>query len=1036
MKKGIWGILLCLYIIAAMLPDSVSAMGIVSVVNITVDEPAAGKRPATKASISKNASTEAQKVEWEGDFDADGCFVEGRFYTVHIHVYMKADMDKMFSQNVSNIRATVNSEEGNASVERVTDTHIIVSRIFAVGGREAFPYVSIKELKPGDYGTALVGDLFIRGYKSMDDSWYNIEFTLMKGDMLQIDAAYLLGEGVWPNWVEVSANGMKGYVLVYDPDKYSTPSAWPLTDIIVEGNRPVVVKPKEAAIMGVSRFDVEPGKMPKLGPERFKEGYSNDECVVESITYSPNAPCEPYTRVTATVTYRAKDGYIFPEDCQSTSPYTKSLNRVDETTVEVTYIGYVGSGGTDLVTDEMYDDGQEQMRGSDFAIVATGTICVPVPTGKAPDYSQYYLYQWPTMSGKRTNGRSSPGRLRCVTEKIEIIDLHAERMYSNVAGNWYRVSCGNVVGYIPAAWVDNVELTGCWDGAPAVDKESPYVFAGGSGTPEDPYLIATPEQLDAVRRGMGRSYKLIADIDLSDWGNWIPIGSNPAYGGYMNAHDAAADKGNAVFTGTFDGDGHVISGMTIVDHRDDLYMVSPWATRVYGLFAKISDQSDTSDTLGGRYEDGEEARIKNLGIVNFTIDLSYKNISEKFSIYAAPLFGSALAVFKNCYSAGGSIRIACGGAQGGTVRASGLGVLGSSSVFEDCYNTSSIHITKYNDFDMVVNGAGILVESDFSWIVNCFNTGDITVPFGLSSVMSSASGICGGARIWYNRGIIGTAPKESSAIYNCYNTGNLTGSGAYGIAGFTQIECYIKNCYNVGKLTGDKNPLLGETADHMSPRSPVYNYGTKYVCDNGVKVVSGNMWKNSKKLGRKVLKSIPEDAIKVPAAKKAIYVYDFKISDIKKKTYTGKALTPAVTVTYKGKKLVEGKDYTLGYSKNVEPGNAAVTVYGLGAYKGAIAKTFYITPAKVEGLTGASDGKKTVTLNWTKNTKGNGYIIEYSLDKNFKEGVKKVTITSKSTATEKISGLTSGKTYYFRICAYKTEGVEGPYCKAVAVKVK
>ena len=62
-----------------------------------------------------------------------------------------------------------------------------------------------------------------------------------------------------------------------------------------------------------------------------------------------------------------------------------------------------------------------------------------------------------------------------------------------------------------------------WDGAPAVLKETPFKFEGGTGTLKDPYLIKTAEQLNSVRFGLSKHYKLIADIDLSKWGNWIPL---------------------------------------------------------------------------------------------------------------------------------------------------------------------------------------------------------------------------------------------------------------------------------------------------------------------------------------------------------------------------------------------------------------------------------------------------------------------------------------------------------------------------------
>lgn len=75
------------------------------------------------------------------------------------------------------------------------------------------------------------------------------------------------------------------------------------------------------------------------------------------------------------------------------------------------------------------------------------------------------------------------------------------------------------------------ETQSYWDGAPAVLKKTPFEFEGGTGTLKDPYLIKTAEQLNSVRFGLSKHYKLIADIDLSKWGNWIPIGGTPSYGG-------------------------------------------------------------------------------------------------------------------------------------------------------------------------------------------------------------------------------------------------------------------------------------------------------------------------------------------------------------------------------------------------------------------------------------------------------------------------------------------------------------------------
>ncbi len=58
---------------------------------------------------------------------------------------------------------------------------------------------------------------------------------------------------------------------------------------------------------------------------------------------------------------------------------------------------------------------------------------------------------------------------------------------------------------------------------------------------------------------------------------------------------------------------------------------------------------------------------------------------------------------------------------------------------------------------------------------------------------------------------------------------------------------------------------------------------------------------------------------------------------------TGSAIEPTVTVKDGKTVLVEGTDYEVKYSNNVEPGVATVTVKGIGNYKGTVNKTFTIT---------------------------------------------------------------------------------------------
>lgn len=70
-------------------------------------------------------------------------------------------------------------------------------------------------------------------------------------------------------------------------------------------------------------------------------------------------------------------------------------------------------------------------------------------------------------------------------------------------------------------------------------------------------------------------------------------------------------------------------------------------------------------------------------------------------------------------------------------------------------------------------------------------------------------------------------------------------------------------------------------------------------------------------------------------------------------------------------------------------------------------------------------GSRKLKVSWSQNTKATGYVIQYSTNKNFKSGVKSVTVTNYKTKTKTLSSLTKNKKYYVRIRAYKKATVNG-----------
>ena len=98
-----------------------------------------------------------------------------------------------------------------------------------------------------------------------------------------------------------------------------------------------------------------------------------------------------------------------------------------------------------------------------------------------------------------------------------------------------------------------------------------------------------------------------------------------------------------------------------------------------------------------------------------------------------------------------------------------------------------------------------------------------------------------------------------------------------------------------------------------------------------------------------------------------------------------------------------------------------------------------IAPAKptVTGISNPSKGN--VVLRWKKETKLNGFEIQYSTNQKFSSGVKKVFIPSGKAATLRVKQLKKGKTYYFRMrsyCMAEGERLYSSWSSVRSIKVK
>lgn len=200
--------------------------------------------------------------------------------------------------------------------------------------------------------------------------------------------------------------------------------------------------------------------------------------------------------------------------------------------------------------------------------------------------------------------------------------------------------------------------------------------------------------------------------------------------------------------------------------------------------------------------------------------------------------------------------------------------------------------------------------------------------------------------------------------------------------------------------------------------------------------------------------------------------------------YDGKEKKPGMVMSYQGMSLKEGKDYTLSYSNNVQPGTATVTVTGIGNYTGTLYRTFIIegkpselaintpkpspgtvtkptakpssttkvmpkptakptpkpkpkakavkAPANTSRLSVRSKAKGKATVSW-KAVKGiTSYQVQYSNYKNMKKA-KTVNVKSRSKSTT-LKKLKRKKKCYVRIRTVKKVGKKNYYSKWSKIK--
>ena len=401
------------------------------------------------------------------------------------------------------------------------------------------------------------------------------------------------------------------------------------------------------------------------------------------------------------------------------------------------------------------------------------------------------------------------------------------------------VTMGLAASLVPVSvFADGTEV---WDGSVA---ES---FAGGKGTKDDPYQIATGSQLayfaervNAEEYGekyAGTYFELTEDIDLGGK-EWTPIGYTVA-DLIMGGHEYF------VFSGNFDGNGYTIKNLTIGTET------SPYSGDVCGLFGATSGtiedvvlENVSINYVGGNHSSGYGFRMGgalvgySMGdIVNCTvIGLDMKAGSD----------GSYVAL----NSIGGLVGIQDGGTTVSHSRVSGkieestkkgnvggfVGTLAKGSSAKYCGADVSVEVTG-NGRGIAVGGfvgIGNGVTTDETLIENCYATGNITGAEYAGGFVGNISGLnisnCYAkgdvSNSFVGASFMGTDAASNNyygTVKNCYATGLLSdiSSSAYAFAmQDTMNRSTIQNCYyNIQNTAKNTESAASLTIDDMKTDS-------------------------------------------------------------------------------------------------------------------------------------------------------------------------------------------------------------------------
>ena len=252
--------------------------------------------------------------------------------------------------------------------------------------------------------------------------------------------------------------------------------------------------------------------------------------------------------------------------------------------------------------------------------------------------------------------------------------------------------------------------------------------------------------------------------------------------------------GGGAYTGTFDGNGHTISGLYFNNTNTDyagLFGYSKGNISKVGVLNSYFRFGAYGGGVCGLNENGVLQNCSNSSTVIGKDDNiggvcgdnrgTIRSCYNTASVRGIDSSGETEKLGGVCgYNEKGGIIVNC--FNEGTVSGTGHNVGGvcgdNRGTIKSCYNTASVS----GRYDV----GGVCGENYNGTITNCFNKGTV------SGIYNNVGGVCG-----YNDGTDGT-------IKSCYNTASVSVSGQYkvgGVCGYN-YDGTITNCFNKGTVSG------------------------------------------------------------------------------------------------------------------------------------------------------------------------------------------------------------------------------------------